>query len=101
MTTLSGGNQQRVVLAKWLATTPRVLILDSPTVGVDVGARAAIFEIVRDLADRGMAILLISDEVPEVFHNADRILHMRGGRIAGEYRADDTSLDALEEVVYG
>ena len=101
VTTLSGGNQQRVVLAKWLATTPRVLILDSPTVGVDVGARAAIFEIVRDLADRGMAILLISDEVPEVFHNADRILHMRGGRIAGEYRAHDTSLDALEEVVYG
>ena len=101
VTTLSGGNQQRVVLAKWLATTPRVLILDSPTVGVDVGARAAIFEIVRDLAERGMAILLISDEVPEVYHNADRILHMRGGRIAAEYRPGETSLDALEEVVYG
>ena len=101
VTTLSGGNQQRVVLAKWLATTPRVLILDSPTVGVDVGARAAIFEIVRDLAERGMAILLISDEVPEVYHNADRILHMRGGRIAGEYRPDETSLDTLEEVIYG
>ena len=101
VTTLSGGNQQRVVLAKWLATTPRVLILDSPTVGVDVGARAAIFEIVRDLAERGMAILLISDEVPEVYHNADRILHVRGGRIAGEHRPGETSLDALEEVVYG
>ena len=101
VTTLSGGNQQRVVLAKWLATTPRVLILDSPTVGVDVGARAAIFEIVRDLAERGMAILLISDEVPEVYHNADRILHMRGGRIAGEHRPGETSLEALEEVVYG
>ena len=101
VTTLSGGNQQRVVLAKWLATTPRVLILDSPTVGVDVGARAAIFEIVRDLAERGMAILLISDEVPEVFHNADRIVHMRGGRIAGEYRPGETSLEALEEVIYG
>ena len=101
VTTLSGGNQQRVVLAKWLATTPRVLILDSPTVGVDVGARAAIFEIVRDLARRGIAILLISDEVPEVYHNADRILHMRAGRIAGEYRPGELSLDALEEVVYG
>ena len=101
VTTLSGGNQQRVVLAKWLATTPQVLILDSPTVGVDVGARAAIFEIVRALAERGIAILLISDEVPEVFHNADRILHMRGGRIAGEYRPGETSLEALEEVVYG
>ena len=101
VTTLSGGNQQRVVLAKWLATTPRVLILDSPTVGVDVGARAAIFEIVRDLAERGMAILLISDEVPEVYHNADRILHMRGGRIVGEYRPGETSLETLEEAVYG
>ena len=101
VTTLSGGNQQRVVLAKWLATTPRVLILDSPTVGVDVGARAAIFGIVRDLAEHGMAILLISDEAPEVYHNADRILHMRGGRIAGEYRPGETSLEALEEVVYG
>ena len=101
VTTLSGGNQQRVVLAKWLATTPRVLILDSPTVGVDVGARAAIFEIVRNLAERGIAILLISDEVPEVFHNADRILHMRSGRIAGEYRPGETSLEVLEEVVYG
>ena len=101
VTTLSGGNQQRVVLAKWLATTPRVLILDAPTVGVDVGARAAIFEIVRDLAEGGKAILLISDEVPEVYHNADRILHVRGGRIAGEYRPGETSLEALEEVVYG
>ena len=101
VTTLSGGNQQRVVLAKWLATTPRVLILDSPTVGVDIGARAAIFEIVRRLAGQGMAILLISDEVPEVYHNADRILHMRGGRIAGEYRPGETGLEALEEVIYG
>ncbi len=101
VTTLSGGNQQRVVLAKWLATTPRVLILDAPTVGVDVGARAAIFEIVRDLAERGMAILLISDEAPEVYHNADRILHVRGGRIAGEHRPGETSLEALEEAVYG
>ena len=101
VTTLSGGNQQRVVLAKWLATTPRVLILDSPTVGVDIGARAAIFEIVRRLAAEGMAILLISDEVPEVYHNADRILHMRGGRVAGEYRPGETGLEALEEVVYG
>ena len=101
VTTLSGGNQQRVVLAKWLATAPRVLILDSPTVGVDVGARAAIFGSVRDLARRGMAILLISDEVPEVYHNADRILHMRGGRVAGEYRPGAIDLEALEGVVYG
>ena len=76
VSTLSGGNQQRVVLAKWLATEPKLLILDSPTVGVDVGARAGIFAIVRELAAEGMAILLISDEIPEVYFNADRILHM-------------------------
>ena len=63
VSTLSGGNQQRVVLAKWLATSPKVLILDCPTVGVDVGARDGIYKIVRGLAERGIAILMISDEV--------------------------------------
>ncbi|WP_210530297.1 sugar ABC transporter ATP-binding protein [Rubellimicrobium arenae] len=99
--TLSGGNQQRVVLAKWLATQPRLLILDSPTVGVDVGARAGIFRIVRRLAEQGLAILMISDEVPEVHQNADRVLHMAQGRILGEYDPRRTPLPALEEAVYG
>ena len=85
VSTLSGGNQQRIVLAKWLATKPTLLILDSPTVGVDVGARHGIFEIVRKLADEGMSILLISDETPEVYFNSDRILHMRDGAIVAEY----------------
>jgi len=98
--TLSGGNQQRVVLAKWLATEPKVLILDSPTVGVDVGARAGIYKIVRELADQGLAILLISDEVPEVYFNADRILHMAGGRLVGEYDPRRTTLHELEVAVY-
>ncbi|MEO1250289.1 MAG: ATP-binding cassette domain-containing protein, partial [Pseudomonadota bacterium] len=97
---LSGGNQQRVVLAKWLATEPKLMILDAPTVGVDVGARAAIFEIVRGLAEAGMAILLISDEIPEVYFNADRVLHMRDGRIVGEYRPRETSMAALEAAVH-
>jgi simple sugar transport system ATP-binding protein len=100
VSTLSGGNQQRVVLAKWLATEPRVLILDCPTVGVDVGARAGIFRIVRALAEKGLAILLISDEVTEVLMNADRVLHMAGGRIVGEYDPRQTTLLALEEAVY-
>lgn len=100
VTTLSGGNQQRVVLAKWLATNPKVLILDSPTVGVDVGARAGIYKIVRQLADQGLAILLISDEVSEVHFNADRILHMAGGRMIGEYDPRRTTLRELEEAVY-
>ncbi|MEZ5668271.1 MAG: sugar ABC transporter ATP-binding protein [Alphaproteobacteria bacterium] len=98
--TLSGGNQQRVVLAKWLATEPSLLILDSPTVGVDVGARAGIFDIVRDLAAAGVAILLISDEIPEAYHNADRVLHMRAGRIVGEYRPGATAMPALEAAVH-
>jgi simple sugar transport system ATP-binding protein len=100
VSTLSGGNQQRVVLAKWLATEPRVLILDSPTVGVDVGARAGIFRIVRGLADKGLAILLISDEVTELHANADRVLHMAHGRIVGEYDPRTASLPEMEAAVY-
>ncbi|MGO8433592.1 sugar ABC transporter ATP-binding protein, partial [Rhizobium johnstonii] len=69
--------------AKWLATDPKVLILDAPTVGVDFGARAGIFEIVSRLAEAGLAIILISDEVPEVYFNSDRIIHMEKGRISG------------------
>ena len=98
--TLSGGNQQRVVLAKWLATEPRVLILDSPTVGVDIGARAGIFRIVRELAETGLAILMISDEIPEVYHNSDRILHMRDGRLVGEYVPGATPMEVIEEAVH-
>jgi len=100
VSTLSGGNQQRIVLAKWLATAPKVLLLDSPTVGVDVGARAGIFAIVRRLADAGMAILLISDEIPEAYFNADRILHMREGRIVATYRPDAVDITRLEEAVH-
>lgn len=98
--TLSGGNQQRVVLAKWLATNPKLLILDCPTVGVDVGARAGIYKIIRDLAHDGIAILLISDEVTEVYFNSDRILHMAGGRVAGEFDPRRISLRELEVAVY-
>ncbi|MFV0493388.1 MAG: sugar ABC transporter ATP-binding protein [Pseudorhodobacter sp.] len=100
VSTLSGGNQQRIVLAKWLATEPKLLILDSPTVGVDVGARAGIFAIVDQLARDGLAILLISDEAPEVYFNADRILHMRDGRIIEEFTPARTTLDHIEEAVH-
>jgi simple sugar transport system ATP-binding protein len=100
ISTLSGGNQQRVVLAKWLATRPKLLILDCPTVGVDVGARAGIYKIIRNLADQGLSILLISDEVSEVHYNADRILQMAGGRIVAEFDPRTASLEMLEEAVY-
>lgn len=98
--TLSGGNQQRVVLAKWLATKPKVLILDSPTVGVDIRNKQGIYDVIRQLADRGVAILLISDEVPEVYFNADRILHMRDGRIVGEFIPGDVGEHALAQAIY-
>tara|TARA_R100000935_G_scaffold55908_2_gene86499 strand:+ start:22 stop:1524 length:1503 start_codon:yes stop_codon:yes gene_type:complete len=100
ISTLSGGNQQKVVLAKWLATEPKLLILDSPTVGVDVGARAGIFRIVRALADEGLAILLISDEVTEVMFHSDRILKMADGRITEEFNPRAITVSELEERIY-
>lgn len=100
ISTLSGGNQQRIAIAKWLATDPKLLILDAPTVGVDVGARAGIFDIVSRLAETGLSIILISDEVPEVYYNADRVLHMAQGRIVGEYVPSATRMEAIEEAVY-
>ena len=83
--TLSGGNQQKVLLAKWLIPTPRVLILDQPTRGIDVGAKAEIHRIVSHLAAEGIAIILIGDDAEEVMAMADRILVFRGGRIAAEF----------------
>ncbi len=92
---LSGGNQQKTVLARWLATGPRLLILDEPTHGVDVGAKAEIYELVRSLAREGIAILLISSELPEVLDLSDRIVVMRGGRVAatlGRAEADERTV---------
>ncbi len=81
---LSGGNQQKVVLAKWLAARPRVLILDEPTKGVDVGAKAEVYRLVRELAAKGMGVLMISSDLPEVLQLSDRILVMSEGRLRGE-----------------
>ncbi|MET0467881.1 MAG: sugar ABC transporter ATP-binding protein [Aeromicrobium sp.] len=81
---LSGGNQQKVVLARWLATDPRIVLLDEPTRGIDVGAKHAIYEVMRELAARGIAVLMVSSELPEVIGMSDRVLVMRDGRLAGE-----------------
>jgi rhamnose transport system ATP-binding protein len=89
--TLSGGNQQKVLLAKWLIPSPKVLILDEPTRGIDVGAKAEIHRIISHLAVQGIAVILISDDAPEVLGMADRIIVFRGGRIAAE--ADRASFD--------
>nr|WP_218009247.1 sugar ABC transporter ATP-binding protein [Herbidospora cretacea] len=87
---LSGGNQQKVVLAKWLTLAPKVLLFDEPTRGVDVGAKAAIHDLMRELADGGTAILMISSELPELIGMSDRIVVLRDGRIAGHLPAGAT-----------
>jgi len=86
---LSGGNQQRVLIGRWLAIDPRVLILHGPTVGVDVGSKDIIYRIMQKLSQRGIGIILISDDLPELLQNCDRILMMKKGRVASEYRADE------------
>jgi ABC-type sugar transport system ATPase subunit len=94
---LSGGNQQKVVIAKWLATRPRVLILDEPTRGIDVAAKAEVHRIVADLADRGVAILLISSELPEILALSDRVLVMH----EGEVKAILDRSEASQETIMG
>jgi simple sugar transport system ATP-binding protein len=81
---LSGGNQQRVVQAKWLATDPKVFILDGPTIGIDIASKSNIHEIIRNLAEQGIAIIVISDEIPEILHSCNRILVMREGKLEKE-----------------
>ena len=81
---LSGGNQQKVVLARWLALQPKVLIVDEPTRGIDVGAKAEVHKLLYELAGAGIAIIAISSELPEILTISDRIVTMREGRITGE-----------------
>jgi ABC-type sugar transport system ATPase subunit len=95
ITTLSGGNQQKIVLGKWLNTDPKVLILDDPTRGIDVGAKAEIRKIIDHLAGEGRGIILISSELPEILGMSDRVLVMRMGRIAGEFSREQCSDEAL------
>ncbi len=98
---LSGGNQQKVVLAKWLAAHCRVLILDEPTRGVDVGAKAEIHALIDKLAADGNAILLISSELPEIIRLSTRVLVLREGRLVGELKRDEVSQEALLRLMAG
>lgn len=97
--TLSGGNQQRVVIAKWLASKPKILILDGPTVGIDVMAKNSIHGIIHDLANEGIGVLLISDEAAEVVNNSNRILIMRSGKIYSELRTADVTEEEVQKIV--
>ena len=97
--TLSGGNQQRVVLAKGLATKPDILILNGPTVGVDIGSKHDIHEILHRLAGDGMGIIVISDDIPEILLNCNRILVMRQGRIESELDPATTSEESLAAMI--
>ena len=92
---LSGGNQQKVVLAKWISTEAKILIVDEPTNGVDVGAKAEIHQIIRKLASEGTAVIVISSELPEILSVSDRILVMRKGRIAGEFLNKDLTQEMI------
>jgi rhamnose transport system ATP-binding protein len=98
---LSGGNQQKVVLAKWLNTNPRILILDEPTRGIDVGTKAAVHQLMSSLAAEGIAILMISSELPEVLGMSDRILVMREGHITGEFKHADATQEKLMKAATG
>ena len=93
--TLSGGNQQRVVLAKWLASKPRLMILNGPTVGVDIGSKDELHGMIKQLAGEGMGLLVISDDLPELLQTCNRILLMRHGRIVEEIRPQDTDENKL------
>lgn len=93
--TLSGGNQQKVMLAKWLNTKPQLLVVDEPTRGIDIGAKAEVHQILRNLAADGVAIIIISSDLPEVLSLADRILVMREGRIVGEFAGDTATDEAV------
>jgi len=98
---LSGGNQQKVVLAKWLARGAKLLIVDEPTRGVDVGAKAAIHEIIDDLARAGVAILLISSELPELLNLSTRILVMREGALVGQLSRSEATQDNVLRLMAG
>jgi len=95
VTTLSGGNQQKVVLGKWMFTEPEVLILDEPTRGIDVGAKYEIYQLIIDLANKGKTVIMVSSEMPELLGVCDRIVVMSGGRVAGEVDARNTTQEAI------
>lgn len=101
ITSLSGGNQQKAIIGRWLMTTPRVLILDEPTRGIDVGAKSEIYSIIGELAKQGMAIILVSSEMPEILGMSDRIFVIRNGKIAAECAREEATQELLGKHALG
>jgi rhamnose transport system ATP-binding protein len=99
--TLSGGNQQKVVLAKWLASQPKVLLIDEPTRGIDVGTKAEVHRLLSELAARGVAVLMISSELPEVLGMADRIVVLFEGSVAREFTRAEADEHAIMRAATG
>jgi len=99
--TLSGGNQQKVVLARWLANKLKILILNGPTVGVDIGSKYDIHGLLRELAKSGLGIVVISDDLPEVLALCSRIVVMREGHILSGFSPSETSVRSLSELITG
>lgn len=95
MSTLSGGNQQKVLLARWLLTKPKVLMFDEPTKGIDVGAKGELYTVIGDLAAKGLGIIVVSSYLPELLGLADRILVLRDGAVAGELPGSASEEDVL------
>ncbi len=99
--TLSGGNQQKVVIGKWLATHPEVIILDEPTKGIDIGSKAAVHQFMSELVGQGLAVIMVSSELPEVMGMADRIIVMHEGLMVAEYRAGDATAEVIVSAASG
>jgi len=96
---LSGGNQQRVLIGRWLTIEPKLLILHGPTVGVDVGSKDTIYRIIQRLAGDGMGVIIISDDLPELLQNCDRIMVMRKGRVVKTFAAEGLAEDVLSRAL--
>ena len=92
---LSGGNQQKVILGRWLITNPEILLLDEPTRGIDVGAKYEIYQLILELAHKGKSVIMVSSEMPELLGVCDRIVVMSGGRVAGEVDAKNTTQEEI------
>jgi rhamnose transport system ATP-binding protein len=99
--TLSGGNQQKIVIAKWLATTPKVIILDEPTKGIDIGSKAAVHGFMAELVGEGLSVIMVSSELPEILGMSDRVAVMREGRLAGLFDNDALSAETLVRTAAG